>query len=99
MSALVHFESRVGNLIMFKQHATELLKLMGLSGDAPSAILPKDISLALTRAREHPLLADSLKGENKSQQTDNKINLKTRAKPLFDLLERAKSRNCEVMWR
>ena len=53
MSALVHFESRVGNLIMFKQHATQLLKLMGLSGDTPSAILPEDISLALTLSLIH----------------------------------------------
>ena len=99
MSALVHFESRVGNLIMFKQHATQLLKLMGLSGDTPSAILPEDISLALTRAREHPSLVHYPSNDSKSKDNDSDVNLRTRAKPLFDLLERAKSRNCEVMWR
>jgi len=99
MATLVHFESRIGNLIMFRHHATQLLKIMGLSGEVPSAILPDEISVALSRAREHPSLKDSLKDENKPTNNDNNIDLNTRAKPLFDLLERAKSRNCEVMWR
>ncbi|MFL2667867.1 MAG: DUF1840 domain-containing protein [Burkholderiales bacterium] len=98
MSALVHFESRIGNLIMFKQHATQLLQLMGLSGEVPSAILPEDISVALTRAREHPSLINCSKSDSKSAYNDNNVNLRTRAKPLFDLLERAKSQNCEVIW-
>lgn len=84
---------------MFKQHAIQLLKLMGLSGEVPSAILPKDISVAITRAREHPSFVDYSKSDSASKNNDSDVNLRTRAKPLFDLLERAKSRNCEVMWR
>ena len=99
MPTIVQFESRTGNLIMFKEHAIPLLKLMGLSGEIPSAILPKDILNALRRARAHPSLSQSPPNKENSHNAEINISLNTRAKPLFDLLERAEARNCEVMWR
>ena len=99
MPTIVQFESRTGNLIMFKEHAIPLLKLMGLSGEIPSAILPKDILDALRRARAHPSLSQSSMTSENNQNNEINIPLNMRAKPLFDLLERAEARNCEVMWR
>ena len=99
MPTIVQFESRTGNLIMFKEHAIPLLKLMGLTGAVPSAILPNEILDALRRARAHPSLSQSSMTSENNQNNEINIPLNTRAKPLFDLLERAEARNCEVMWR
>ena len=99
MPTIVQFESRTGNLIMFKEHAIPLLKLMGLTGAIPSAILPNEILDALKRARAHPSLSQSSMTSENNQNNEINIPLNTRAKPLFDLLERAEARNCEVMWR
>lgn len=84
---------------MFKEHAIPLLKLMGLTGAVPSAILPNEILDALRRARAHPSLSQSSMTSENNQNNEINIPLNTRAKPLFDLLERAEARNCEVMWR
>jgi hypothetical protein len=99
MPTIVQFESRTGNLIMFKEHAIPLLKLMGLTGAIPSAILPNEILDALRRARAHPSLSQSSMTSENNQNNEINIPLNMRAKPLFDLLERAEARNCEVMWR
>ena len=99
MPTIVQFESRTGNLIMFKEHAIPLLKLMGLTGAVPSAILPNEILDALRCARAHPSLSQSPMNSENNQNNKINIPLNTRAKPLFDLLERAQARNCEVMWR
>ena len=84
---------------MFKEHAIPLLKLMGLTGAIPSAILPNEILDALRRARAHPSLSQSSMTSENNQNNELNIPLNMRAKPLFDLLERAEARNCEVMWR
>ena len=84
---------------MFKEHAIPLLKLMGLTGAIPSAILPNEILDALRRARAHPSLSQSSMTSENNQNNEINIPLNMRAKPLFDLLERAEARNCEVMWR
>ena len=99
MPTIVQFESRTGNLIMFKEHAIPLLKLMGLTGAIPSAILPNEILDALRRARAHPSLSQSSMTSENNQNNEINIPLNMRAKPPFDLLERAEARNCEVMWR
>ncbi|MDA1331288.1 MAG: DUF1840 family protein [Proteobacteria bacterium] len=98
MPKIVQFESRIGNLIMFKEHAIPLLKLMGLSGAIPSAILPNDILDALRRARAHPSLSQSFMNDDNNQNNEINIPLNTRSKPLFDLFERAEARKCEVIW-
>ena len=99
MATIVQFESRIGNLIMFKQHAVQLLKLMGLSGKIPSAIKPIDIQNAVNMARAHPALASNLSQHSDKSDTETNISLRVRATPLLDLMDRAQIRNCEVIWR
>ncbi|MDG1226022.1 MAG: DUF1840 family protein [Burkholderiales bacterium] len=99
MATIVQFESRIGNLIMFKQHAVQLLKLMGLSGEIPSAIKPIDIQNAVNMARSHPALASNLSQHSDKSDTETNISLRVRATPLLDLMDRAQIRNCEVIWR
>lgn len=97
MSTIVQFESRAGNLIMFKEHAVPILKGMGLSGEIPSAILPDDIERALDLIHECAFM--KIDDHVDDNQNKARISQKTRALPLIELLVRAQKRKCEVIWR
>lgn len=94
---LVKFDSKVGSFVMFGDVAVPLLKLMGMSGDLPGAVLAADIPPALAR----------LKGGATGAQADphapagddgGSVTLRKRAVPLIDLLERAARKNAAVTW-
>jgi hypothetical protein len=92
---LVKFDSKVGSFIMFADVAVPLLKLMGMSGDLPGAVLAADIPPALARlkggatgADPHAAVADE----------DGSVTLRKRALPLIDLLERSAKKNADVTW-
>lgn len=97
-SSLVHFSSRVGNLIMFRESVEPILKAMGLTGVIPSAILPEDIPGAIEKLQASSLFQAHEQATNNNSGT-SKTSLRTRAIPLMELLARAQKKNCEILWR
>lgn len=115
---LVRFHSKAsGSVTMFGEVATELLRLMGMSGMVPGAVLAQDVPEALRRLRQ---AAESPEGDRipqppqpprpprpkketaKDEQDDDrevaKVNLRTRAYPLLQMLEEAAAEECAVVW-
>jgi hypothetical protein len=109
---LVRFHSKAsGSVTMFGEVATELLRLMGMSGMVPGAVLAQDVPEALRRLRQ---AAESPEGDRvlqpprpkkeaeKDEQEDDrevaKVNLRTRAFPLLRMLEDAAAEECAVVW-
>ena len=101
---LVKFETNAfRSITMFGDVALKLLKLMGRSGRVPGAILPEDIPEALQRLRagiaaEEAGAADEPAAEVENEHGLQKISLKTRAFPLFEMLEAAEREQVPVMW-
>ena len=96
---LVRFDSKAGTITMFGDVAKRLLRLMGQTGAIPGAILGADIAPAVERLRQ------AISGEpEKAPPRDNKddaeppVNLRQRAFPLIELLERAAKQKADVIW-
>lgn len=99
---LVKFESKAGTLMMFGDVAIPLLKLMGHTGTVPSAILPEDIPAALERLKAAVAGRPDAPAPGKGAAPDEgevPVSLRQRAFPLIELLERAATLDCEVLWR
>jgi hypothetical protein len=98
---------------MFGDIATELLRLMGMSGMVPGAVLARDVPKALRRltqaveslegdripqpARQKDQVREGEKHEDDEQEVPQ-VNLRTRAYPLVKLLEAAATEECDVIW-
>ncbi len=97
---LIEFSSeRTGSVIMFGSVATQLLKMMGQSGNSEGAIRESDVPEALNKLKA---ALDSLPGTENNQDnedSDNEISLQTRAVPLIDLLEESADGGSYVMWK
>jgi hypothetical protein len=110
---LVTFHSKAhGDVTMFGDIAVVLLKLAGLSGNVPTAILAADVPAALQRllARlgEHgqtvprPASAEPRSGAGRRDDEDEaerQVPLNHRARPLVDLLRAAQSAGADVLIR
>ncbi|MBI2312877.1 MAG: DUF1840 domain-containing protein [Betaproteobacteria bacterium] len=100
---LVKFDSKVGNLIMFGDVAVALLKLMGMSGDLPGALLASDIPAALENLRRGVAAApDSRpgeKGDEKDRDSEPRVSLHQRAFPLIELLAACAKEDCDIVWQ
>ena len=107
---LVRFHSKAsGSVTMFGDIAAELLRLMGMSGVVPGAVLARDVPEALRRLRQAVGSPEgdripqppSSKGREKEDEENGefaKVNLRTRAHPLLQLLETAAAEECAVVW-
>ena len=102
---LVTFETQAhANITMFGEVAVTLLKLMGLSGTVPGALLADDVPAALERLRqavaEQADLPLDPAGEPaaKDHGEERHVSLGHRALPLIKLLEDAASAGQNVMW-
>jgi hypothetical protein len=96
---------------MFGDIATELLRLMGMSGIVPGAVVARDVPEALRRLKQ---AVESFEGERIAQPARQKdqnregekheddevpqVKLRTRAYPLVKLLEAAATEECDVIW-
>jgi hypothetical protein len=96
---LIRFDSKAGTITMFGDVAKKLLRLMGQTGAIPGAILAPDIPPAVERLRQ------AISGEpEKAAPRDTKdegeppVNLRQRAFPLVELLERAAKQKADVIW-
>lgn len=103
--------SAYSDITMFGSAAVSLLKLMGLSGNVPGAILADDIPKALSTLREGLArqAAEELSGgaiyedqQDESAAFDDEepapVSLHSRAGPLIELLEAAAADGANVQW-
>src|SRR3981189_2317359 len=96
---LVRFDSKVGTITMFGDVAKTLLRLMGQSGAVPGAMLAPDIPAAVERL-QHGVSGQNEKAasRNKDEDAAPPVNLRQRAFPLIELLERAAKAGTDVIW-
>ena len=95
---LIEFSSEsTGNVIMFGKVATQLLKMMGQSGNNEGAIREADVPEALNKLKS--ALAALPAAESDRDDDDNEISMQTRAVPLIDLLEESAAAGSYVMWK
>jgi hypothetical protein len=108
---LVRFHSKASaGVTMFGDVAAELLRLMGMSGMVPGAVLAQDVPDALRRLRlavespEGDRIPQPPRSKSKTQEKEDDdqdvatVNLRTRAYPLLQLLETAAAEECAVVW-
>jgi hypothetical protein len=95
---LIRFHSKVGGFTIQGDIATVLLRLMGMSGDVPGAVLAKDVPQALERLKQGIPAARPSDQGSRSDEKEAEMSLATRAFPLVQLLESAAKRNCDVVW-
>jgi len=90
---------------MFGDAASDLLKMMGQSGNVPGAIMGEDVAEALASLRKQlDEQADEveqgeadLSGDDEEDRT-SRVGLATRAVPLMELLTAAADAKANVMW-
>lgn len=90
-------------ITMFGNAATELLKLMGQSGNVPGAIMPADLPEALKKLEaglsEHPSVSEESQPTNDTDDDEPaEVSLSTRAQPLLELLRSAIDAADNVVW-
>lgn len=108
---LVTFKSAShGDITMFGNVAKSLLRMMGLSGDVPGAIMAEDVAAVREKltvnlqAAENPSSPASKTDteESKSGSNDSDaeppVSLSTRAIPLLAMLRSAADSQDNVMW-
>lgn len=100
---LVTFKSTAyADITMFGDAATDLLKLMGQSGNIPGAIMGKDVAAALGLLKQQlanqPVTEAGAVGDDAEEDQNNHVALATRAVPLIELLEAAAASGANVMW-
>jgi hypothetical protein len=96
---LVRFDSKAGTITMFGDVAKQLLRLMGQSGAVPGALLGHDIPHAVERLRQ-AISGQDEKIAPRDTQDDGEppVNVRQRAFPLIELLERAAKQKADVIW-
>ena len=92
------------SITYFDDVAKQLITLMGHSGTIPGAIMAPEVSNALHNLQKAITQeAHNSNNDNKhSKEYDDpepKVSLAHRALPLINLLEAAKKKNCNVMWK
>ena len=95
---LVRFDSKAGQLTTFGDVAVTLLKMMGQSGSVPGAILAQDIPAAVQRLRNGVGAQSEPEAREERDDEEPKVNLRQRAFPLIELLERAARTGADVIW-
>jgi len=101
---LVTFKSSShGDITVFGSVAKSLLKMMGLSGQVPGAVMADDVAAARSALTQS---LDALESDSDDDQANTKSNdegdapvaLSTRAIPLLAMLESAAENGDNVMW-
>ena len=102
---LITFRSKAwSSIIMNRDIAVTLLKIMGHSGTVPSALLAADIPEALARLERGLDVADPSKSvgrtpaDSDDQDEPPPVGLRLRAYPLIQMLKAAAGKNTDVTW-
>lgn len=88
-----------GNVVMFGKVATQLLKMMGQSGNVEGAIRAPDVPAALQKLKEALDAAPTVDQDKEDEDGETEIGIHTRAIPLIDLLEESIAEDSYVMWK
>lgn len=98
-----------GDVVMFEDTAVQLIRLMGHGDKMPGVLqpenLPEAIRLLKTGLEDGSSSGTDIGSISESDNNDDteddepKISLRTRAFPLIQLLEAAKSEEKQVVWK
>ncbi|HZR67665.1 MAG TPA: DUF1840 domain-containing protein [Burkholderiales bacterium] len=96
---LIRFHSRTDGFTIHGDVGVALLRLMGMSGSVPGALLADDVPPALERLRQAVAVGKPIAtGPEDASEAGYRVSLATRAFPLMQLLENAVKRGSEVVW-
>ncbi len=100
---LVKFRSDAGpSVLMFGEIARTLLRMMGMSGDVPGAVVAEDVPQALERLKKALEQASrspqSEDGDSGDEPGEPPVAIAVRAFPLVQLLNAAKKSERAVLW-
>lgn len=100
---LIKFRSDAGpSVLMFGEIAHTLLRMMGMSGDVPGALVAADVPAALEKLK-HALANEKTRpqptaGGEKEDGKEPPVAIAVRAFSLVQLLEASVKGECDVMW-
>jgi hypothetical protein len=94
---IVRFDSAAGQFLMNGEVAVALLRHMGHSGAVPGALLAADLPAAISRL-EAAVAPLPPAGPLDEASGEPGVNLRQRAFPMLELLRRAASKGCDVLW-
>ncbi len=95
---LVRFTTEsYGHVDYLESVAASLLKMLGTSGKIPSALAADRVQHHLEALQQAVTFAVSEESEE-SGDDDDYVSIKTRAKPLIDMLENAVENGDYLMW-
>src|SRR4051812_39492327 len=95
---LIRFHSKVGGFTIQADFGIALLRLMGMSGGVPGALLAQDIPQALARLKQATPAGTTAERPSDEAEAGYRVSLTARAFPLVQLLENAVKRNSDVVW-
>lgn len=99
---LITFSSKAyENIVMFEDVAKKLLHLMGNTGTVPGALLPDELSGALSQLEAGLMQVPKSKPQSSQQddEYDDEVSLAHRAIPLINMLKSAMKHRCTIMWK
>lgn len=108
--SIVKFKSKAaGDIVMYKEHADRLFKIMGIEGGERGVIETQNLGHAhaqivaavnmekMARADKGPIDESELSPEE-LLAIRNHVSLEQRAYPLLKMLEAAQKKGCDVHW-
>ena len=95
---LVTFKSKsYANIVMFGDVGTKMLEMMDYGTSIPGAIIPEDVSQALSNL-QRGLESVEQTSESAADEDQPAVSLPTRAVPLIELLQSAIDDRNHVRW-
>lgn len=91
--------SAYADITMFGNVAERMLKLMGLSGTVPGALLAVDVPAARAQLEAALAAMDEPAQTPDDEEGEPVVSLHHRALPLIELLRAAERERVDVMWR
>jgi len=95
---LIRFHTKTGGFTIQGDIGVALLRLMGMSGSVPGALLAQDVPHALERLKQSVAAAKSSEPRADDAEASYQVSLTTRAFPLVQLLEDAARKSSDVVW-
>jgi hypothetical protein len=95
---LIRFHSKGGGFTIQADVGVALLRLMGMSGAVPGALLADDVPPALERMKAAVAGDPAPAHAADAREPGERVSLVARAFPLVQLLETAAKRGSDVIW-
>ena len=96
---LIRFHSKIDGFTIQGDIGVALLRLMGMSGAVPGALLAQDVPAALERMKQGIAAGKPIESAPAdAAEAGHRVSLAARAYPLVQLLEGAVKRNSDVVW-